>query len=98
MISYLGFPIAFPDGTPFGTICVLDSKTNAYSSTYIRLLERFRDLVQSHLTLLYMNRTLHDKNKSLSDYIEEIRQLRQIIPICSHCKKIRNDENYWDLT
>ena len=24
MISYLGFPILFPDGRPFGTICVLD--------------------------------------------------------------------------
>mgnify|MGYP001953189988 CR=1 FL=1 len=30
MISYLGFPILFPDGNPFGTICVLDNKKNAY--------------------------------------------------------------------
>ncbi len=26
MISYLGFPIMLPDGTAFGTICVLDKK------------------------------------------------------------------------
>jgi len=26
MISYLGFPIVFPDGKPFGTICILDNK------------------------------------------------------------------------
>jgi len=26
MISYLGFPIALPDKTPFGTLCVLDTK------------------------------------------------------------------------
>jgi len=31
MISYLGFPIFLPDGTPFGTICILDSKRNEYS-------------------------------------------------------------------
>jgi len=96
MISYLGFPIVLPDKTPFGTICVLDNKTNAYSETYVRLLEKFRDLVQSHIWQIYMNQTLNDENKTLSDYIEEIRQLREIIPICSHCKKIRNDDNFWE--
>lgn len=25
----------------------------------------------------------------------EIRQLQDILPICCYCKKIRNDENYW---
>ena len=34
MISYLGFPIIYPDGKPFGTICVLDNKENAYSEIY----------------------------------------------------------------
>ena len=26
----------------------------------------------------------------------EIRQLRGFLPICSYCKKIRNDSNYWE--
>ncbi len=26
---------------------------------------------------------------------EEVKQLRGIIPICSYCKKIRDDQNYW---
>jgi len=26
----------------------------------------------------------------------EIRQLRGFLPICSYCKKIRNDKNYWE--
>jgi PAS domain S-box-containing protein len=26
----------------------------------------------------------------------EIKQLRGFLPICSYCKKIRNDENYWE--
>src|ERR1700688_2414763 len=30
MISYLGFPIAWPDGHIFGTICVLDNNRNEY--------------------------------------------------------------------
>ena len=40
MISYLGFPISWPDGEIFGTICVLDNKGNAYSEVYLRLLAR----------------------------------------------------------
>ena len=28
--------------------------------------------------------------------ISELLQLRSLLPICSHCKKIRDDENYWE--
>jgi GAF domain-containing protein len=42
-ISYLGYPIRWPDGKPFGTICVLDCKTNSYSEKYKRLVTQFRE-------------------------------------------------------
>ena len=31
----------------------------------------------------------------LKKALEEIKTLRGILPICSHCKKIRDDEGYW---
>lgn len=34
MISYLGFPLLWPNDEIFGTICVLDSKENNYSKEY----------------------------------------------------------------
>ncbi|MCP4724815.1 MAG: response regulator [bacterium] len=38
----------------------------------------------------------HYRNKKhLEISLEEIKTLRGLIPICSHCKKIRNDEGYW---
>jgi PAS domain S-box-containing protein len=52
MISYLGFPIAWPDGQIFGTICVLDDKRNAYSEPYRNLLLHCRDVLQTDLRLL----------------------------------------------
>ncbi|WP_163340873.1 GAF domain-containing protein [Desulfopila sp. IMCC35008] len=91
MISYLGFPITLPDGRPFGTICVLDNKENAYSETYENLIKSFREIIQSHLALIYMNTILGEKNKSLSDYIAEIKILRGIVPICCVCGLIRDD-------
>ena len=96
MISYLGFPILLPDGNPFGTICVLDKHENPYTEKYEKLLGKFRDLIQADLEIVYMNKILQDENKQLTDYISEIKTLRGILPICMHCKKIRDDEGYWN--
>lgn len=45
--------------------------------------------------VIQLERTLRDKNAALSDALAQVRQLKGIVPICIHCKKIRNDENYW---
>ena len=95
MISYLGFPIFLPDDTPFGTICILDNKSNAYSDTVHELLAKFRDLIEMHLDLLYMNAVLGEKNKSLADYLDELQKLRGMITICASCKKIKDEEGFW---
>ena len=33
--------------------------------------------------------------RELRAALAEVRSLREILPICSYCKKIRDDENYW---
>ncbi len=95
MISYLGFPILLPDNEPFGTICVLDNKTNQYSQTYEKLMLGFRDIIQSELELMYTNALLGEKNKSISEIASELQTLRGIVSICSFCKKIRDDHGNW---
>jgi PAS domain S-box-containing protein len=52
MISYLGLPIAWPSGEIFGTICVLDRKSNSFSDLHERLLVQFRDAIESDLKTL----------------------------------------------
>jgi len=34
--------------------------------------------------------------KELQEALAEIKTLRGILPICSYCKKIRNDKGYWE--
>ncbi len=82
MVSYLGFPIAQPDGSVFGTICVLDRKENAYSQLVERVILQFRELVQSHLALLHQRMQL-------------LKTLHGIVPICSSCRKIRDEQGTW---
>ncbi len=63
MISYLGYPLIWPDGKIFGTICVLDNKTNEYSSFKKNVLEKFRNLVQLDLAVLYQKHLLQNELK-----------------------------------
>jgi hypothetical protein len=95
MISYLGYPIMLPNNSPFGTICILDSKPDVYSEVIDRLMQKFRDMIQSHLELLYMNEVMGERYTDMSSYFEELKILRGMIPICSSCKKIQNASGKW---
>ena len=53
MIAYLGFPINFPDGRPFGTLCVLDNKERAFSEDNEKLMLQFRKAIELDLALVY---------------------------------------------
>jgi len=52
MISYMGVPVAWPNGDIFGTICVLDGKPNEYSDLYRKFLFQCRDVLQADLISL----------------------------------------------
>ncbi len=45
--------------------------------------------------MLYVKQLL-EKNKMLEEAQGKIKTLSGIIPICMHCKKIRDDQGYWD--
>ena len=58
--------------------------------------------VRTHLTLRNLQKDLQEKNihlqklnSDLQSALDEIKTLRGIIPICSHCKKIRDDDDSW---
>ena len=34
--------------------------------------------------------------RELQTALAEVKTLREILPICSFCRKVRDDENYWD--
>src|SRR5882672_3727120 len=71
MISYLGFPITWPDGEIFGTICALDNKRNEYSELYRKLLRHSRDVLQADLrSLLASHRELEDRETKIRRLVE----------------------------
>lgn len=39
---------------------------------------------------------LEARNRQLTVALAEVKELRGILPICSYCKNIRDDKNYWE--
>ncbi|MGO1080693.1 EAL domain-containing protein [Inquilinus sp. CA228] len=65
MVSYLGYPISWPDRTPFGTICLLDDRHNVYTEFYKTLVLQFRGIIESHLELIYAEAQLATVNQRM---------------------------------
>lgn len=50
--SYLGLPILRPNGSSFGTICVMDFKETDYHTDYIGIFEHLRDVIEDDLVMI----------------------------------------------
>lgn len=57
----------------------------------------FCELFQQKNIIKNQLREIEEKNELLQKRLDEIKQLRGILPICSKCKKIRNDKGYWEM-
>jgi len=93
--SYLGFPVFWPDGEVFGTICAVDTKANKWLAPSDTLLQTIKEAVEAHLALLDNAEKLKKKNRELESALKEVETLQGLLPICSTCKKIRDDKGYW---
>ncbi|MGM0421038.1 MAG: HD domain-containing phosphohydrolase [Bacillota bacterium] len=78
MVSYLGLPLNWPDGRPFGTVCVLDRQEHDYSEKAQKLLHQFQELLQAHLEIIYKNQMLNSTQRDLKERVKELSCLYQI--------------------
>jgi phosphoserine phosphatase RsbU/P len=47
------------------------------------------------IRMIELQRTLADRVRQLQEALGNVKQLQGLIPICAYCKKIRDDQNYW---
>jgi DNA-binding response OmpR family regulator len=57
--------------------------------------EELRARVQVGERILRLQSELASRVKELQEALDQIETLEGILPICMYCKKIRNDQNYW---
>ena len=56
----------------------------------------FCELFQQKNIIRKQLREIEEKNELLQKRLDEIKQLRGILPICAKYKKIRNDKGFWE--
>ena len=42
-----------------------------------------------------LQHALADRVRRLEEALSNVKQLQGLLPICSYCKRIRDDQNYW---
>lgn len=60
-----------------------------------RAIEIARARFQDMLELRELNAALESRNRDLREALANVKTLRGLLPICSSCKKIRDDAGYW---
>lgn len=86
--TYAGAPLVTPTGASLGTICVLDSVPRQLSAVQQDALVALSRLVVNQLEV-------RRSAMRLAEALERVHQLSGLLPICAHCKRIRDDRNYW---
>jgi CheY-like chemotaxis protein len=59
-------------------------------------LDELRARVQVGIRVARLQEQLSDRIAELQDALSRVKQLSGLLPICSYCKRIRSDANYWE--
>ncbi|MEW6426661.1 MAG: response regulator [Thermodesulfobacteriota bacterium] len=65
------------------------------SQSYDQLVAGKYQLEEQQRKLTLINGALTERVRELEAARQEIRRMAEILPICSYCRKIRDDANYW---
>lgn len=57
--------------------------------------DELRVRIQVGMRMVQMQVSLRERVRELEEALSEVKQLQGLLPICSYCKKIRDDQNYW---
>jgi GAF domain-containing protein len=86
---YAGIPLTNPEGLALGTLCVIDQQPRQLSDAQQKALEA---LSRQVMALLELRRV----SARLANTLEQVKTLQELLPICAWCKRIRDDEGYWN--
>jgi GAF domain-containing protein len=85
---YAGAPLFDSNGFGLGSLCVIDTKPRQLAAEQHRALEALARQVVAQCEFRRIS-------ADLAAAVADSKILRGLLPICSHCKNIRDDEGYW---
>ncbi len=57
--------------------------------------DELRARVEVGFRLLGLQQSLADRVRALEEALAQVHRLRGLLPMCAYCKRIRDDQNYW---
>lgn len=85
---YAGAPLMTPDRFKIGSLCVIDRQPRTLAPEEAAALTSLSRLVM-------MGLELRRSSSELAAALKEIQTLGAMLPICSYCKDVRDDQGYW---
>ena len=86
---YAGAPLIDSEGHGLGSLCVIDQKPRQLKPEQLEALRILARRVMEHFEVRH-------NAQELAKALEEVKTLQGLLPMCSHCKSVRNDAGYWD--
>ena len=83
------YPAALPD---LGVDIFFAGKKHRIAASQLQMLDL---LFSTFEVYIQKNKELEEMNKQLAEKNEKVRALQGLVPICANCKKIRDDDGYW---
>ena len=87
---YAGAPLTTKEGFALGTLCALAPQPKELDAQQLECLSLLAKQVTKFMEARKTARLLKHA-------LTEIKVMKQVLPICAGCKKIRNDDGGWDM-
>jgi GAF domain-containing protein len=93
--SFIGFPVMI-DGELLGVLALNGREPFRPDAEDERLLDAFVDQAAVAIRNASLFEAQGSARRAAEQALAEVKALRGLLPICSYCKKVRSDENYWE--
>ena len=88
---YAGAPLLVRGGSGVGTLCVIDTRPRVLDEAERQSLADLACIVETELRAVEMVRLIEALERARG----EVDVLRAVVPICSYCRSVRKDADYW---
>jgi signal transduction histidine kinase len=79
LIFYLGFPLEWPTGDIFGTICILDQKERNLIQEKKEVMRQMKVSIDAHLELIYKNELLKQAREKIKRQRDDLKLLTSTV-------------------
>jgi signal transduction histidine kinase/ActR/RegA family two-component response regulator len=70
--AYLGYPLLWPDGNVFGTLCIVDTKEHCWGADTDDLLLTFKEAIETYLALTFAHESVKAADQAKSEFLANV--------------------------